>query len=158
MKKQDNLNLDLDAKKLELECEKLKLELEKLRVERFKAWSTAISIGIPLLAVAITVIFGYWSEKQRADTEFQIKAADIITRFQDPFEMKGRARILRTLFPVMLPADFGEKFDDQRFAVPTPPDETLLLRLIVEHQDQKQEIIKMWKQIYPHETRVDNLE
>lgn len=76
---------------------------------------------------------------------------------QNPAEMQGRARILRTIFPQRLPGNFGEDFNAEKYTVSTPSDEKLLLQLLVEHKDQRSEIIRMWRIAYPAETWVEAL-
>lgn len=153
----EDRKLEIEREKLVIEREKLKIEFEKLRVERWKARSTVASIGIPLVVVALTVWVGYQSERTRAETEFNLKAAEIIMAHQNPFEMKGRARILKAIFPQRLPADFGENFSEREYAVPLPANSELLLRLLIEHPDQRAEIIRMWRVAYPDESWVEAL-
>lgn len=98
------------------------------------------------------------NEKQRAEAEFQIKAAEIVTRFQDPDEMKGRALILSQLFPDKLPHDFAESFNpipfrgETHFAIKID-----LLKFIIQNKQHKQEIIQMWKELLPADTWINDI-
>ena len=146
------------------EAKKLEIEMKKLKIERIKAWVTMPSLLASFLAILVTVNLSAKSEENRArseqekaQTEFALKAADTILATHDPYEMKGRARIIKIFFPNRLPEGFGENFDEKRFAVPLYPDEKFLLQMIIEHRDQKQEIIKMWEQMYPEDDRVKKL-
>jgi|GEM_PF-3007472 len=148
---------ELEREKVSIERQKLELEFRKLKIESRKVVFTAGSIAIPLLGVMVTVLVGYLSEHARADTDFQLKAAEIVMAHQNPHEMKGRAGILRTLFPQRLPKDFGENFDDQKYSVPIPSDEKALIQLLVDHKDQRADIIRMWRIAYPNEKWVEDL-
>ncbi|MGB4780553.1 hypothetical protein [Candidatus Methylomirabilis sp.] len=158
MEKQEDKNLDFEAKKLEIEQEKLKIEWEKVRVEQSKKWFTSISIFIPLLVVSISLVASSWYEKQKAEADFRIKAAEIITRFQDPDEMRGRAFILRHLFPDKLPKNFAESFDPSGFRGETHFTTKIdLLKFIIQNKEHKQEIIQMWKELFPKDTWINGI-
>lgn len=70
----EDRKLELEREKVAIEREKLNLEFRKLKVEWWKSAFTVGSIAIPLIVVAATVLFSYWSERARANTEFQLKA------------------------------------------------------------------------------------
>jgi len=115
-----------------------------LRIEKSKKWYTAISIFTPLLVVCVTWIVSVLSEKQSAEAEFLIKAAEIVTRFQDPDEMKGRALILSQLLPDKLPHDFAESFNPRPFRGGTHFAIKIdLLKFIIQNKQHKQEIIQI---------------
>ena len=155
---QQTPNVAADSSKNEIELEKLKIEREKLSVERFKTWFTGGSIVVSFLAALATIIIGIQSESQRAELEFNLKAAEIVTRFQNPDEMQGRAKILARLFPDRLPANFGNAFDPAQFRAGTDPSVKIdLLKLIIDKSDQKEEIIRTWKQLFPADTWINDL-
>ena len=87
MDQQQIPNVEADSKQHEIELEKLRIEREKLTVERFKTWFTGSSIVVSFLAALATIIIGIRSEGKRAELEFNLKAAEIVTRFQNPDEM-----------------------------------------------------------------------
>lgn len=92
-----------------LEKIKLKMDCERVRIERFKAWGTVLSIVIPLLVVTITIIYGVWSENERAKTNFEIKAVEIVMNASSPQSATNKAIVLSELFPDRLPKNFKEK-------------------------------------------------
>ena len=92
-----------------LEKAKLKVEYERLRIEGLKMWGTALSIIIPLLVVTITIIYGVWSENERARTNFEIKAVEIIMNALSPQAARNKTIVLSELFPERLPKNFKEK-------------------------------------------------
>lgn len=92
-----------------LEKLKLKLEYEKLLVERRKTWVTAISIVIPLILGAVTILYGIRSENQRAVSNFEIKAVEIVMNAFSPKAATNKAIVLSELFPDRLPKTFRER-------------------------------------------------
>lgn len=88
---------------------KLKMECDRIRIERFKTWGTVFSIVIPLLVVTITIFYGVWSENERAKTNFEIKAAEIVLNASSPQSATNKAIVLSELFPNRLPKNFKEK-------------------------------------------------
>lgn len=88
---------------------RLKMEHERLRIEQFKMWGTILSIIIPLLIVTITIIYGIWSENERAKTNFEIKAVEIVMNASSPQSATNKAVVLSELFPERLPKNFKEK-------------------------------------------------
>jgi hypothetical protein len=92
-----------------LEKIKLKIDYERIRIDRLKTWLTALSIFVPLLAVAITVGVGVWSENQRGKTSFETKAIEIVLNASSPEAATNKAIVFSELFPGRLPSDFKEK-------------------------------------------------
>lgn len=88
---------------------RLKMEWERIRIERFKAWGTVLSIVIPLLVATITIIYGVWSENERARTNFEIKAVEIVMNATSPQSATNKAIVLSELFPDRLPKNFKDK-------------------------------------------------
>lgn len=92
-----------------LEKMKLKMDYERIRVERLKTWLTVISIVIPLLLGVITVFYGVWSENERARTNFEIKAVEVVMSAKSPTIATHKAIVLYELFPGRLPKNFKDK-------------------------------------------------
>jgi hypothetical protein len=88
---------------------RLKMEFIRTRTERLRAWLTAISIVIPLLLGVGTIIYGVWSENERAKTNFQIKAVEIVLKAESPTIAMNKAIVLYELFPDHLPKNFADK-------------------------------------------------
>lgn len=88
---------------------KLILDHERLIVERQKTWATTISIVIPLILGAMTIIYGIWSENQRAVSSFEIKAVEIVMNASSPKAATNKAIVLSELFPDRLPKSFKER-------------------------------------------------
>lgn len=104
-----NNERDRDLEEIEpLELAKLEMEYKRIEVEKFKAWGTVISISIPLIVAAITVGYGVWSHNNRAQIDFEIKAAEIVMSAKSPQSAANKAEVLSELFPDRLPMNFEE--------------------------------------------------
>ena len=106
MSKTANSELDIERriaiKKIELEQQKLEVERKKLEVEKIKARWTGLSILIPLLIVAITLVANSYFQKEQAEREFKIQAAQTVMDTDRADTVKNRAEALATLFPEYL--------------------------------------------------------
>jgi hypothetical protein len=85
------------------------MDYERTVTERRKTWITAFSIVIPLILGAVTIWYGIWTENQRATSEFQIKAVEIVMNASSPAAATNKAIVLTELFPERLPKSFREK-------------------------------------------------
>ncbi len=135
-----------------LEIERLKLERERVKIEWFKAWWTGFSILIPLLIAAGTLYFNAKSQQEQARVDFKLKAVEITLNASSPTEAKNKAEAMAKLFPNDLPADFAKNFDVTEYGAPKISDsKKALLTLIIEHPEQRNEIIDMWIAIAPYD-------
>ena len=118
----DDLNdaLSIDKWKLKIEYKKMLAEYEKMAVERRKAWITAISIIVPLFVGAGTILYGIWSENERAASNFEIKAIEIVMNASSPEAATNKTIVLSELFPDRLPKTFKERMVAM-YGLPTQP-------------------------------------
>jgi len=141
--------------KLDVEREKLALEFKRLAVEKSKARWSAITIFIPLLIGAMTLVFNSWSQLQQAKSDFQLKAVEIVMAMETPTGTKNKAGALVELFPGRFGDEFREfvaEFDPGLFGVRSDSDEKRdLLQLLVQHPDRKEEILWMWMTLFPED-------
>lgn len=118
---------------VDLEQRKLEIEEQKLKVERIKAWTGNASIVLSLLIAGATISVGIWSQyqqsklqlalqeeqtknqsiiqKQQAESQFELKAAEIVMNSNRPIETLNKAKALQNLFPKHLPDHFAASFD-----------------------------------------------
>ena len=158
MKEPESAQLKSDYSKLDIEQQKLALEYEKLKLERFKAIWTGISIFIPLLIAVGTIFFNAKNQAEQAQIDFQLKAAEIVMNSSGPSEAKGKAEAMVALFPDYIPADFAKSFVPLDYgSSKISASQKALLDLIVEHPDQRNEIIDMWLAVAPYDTWAENL-
>jgi hypothetical protein len=151
---------DLERERMDLERQRILLEQERLKVDRFKSWWTGISILIPLLVAAVTVAFNTWSQVQQAQSEFELKAAEIVMNASGPAEARNKARALAALFPDRLSenfAGFAEAFDPDLYGGPDAEVKKELLRWIIANPEQKQEIVEMWVEVFPDDEWANDL-
>lgn len=90
---------------------RLLLEQEKITAERIKSWSTAVSIFIPLLVAALTILYNVRIQAERARTDFELKAAEIVMSAESPAAAGNKATVLVELFPERLSPRFREVFE-----------------------------------------------
>lgn len=146
---------DLELQKLRLENDKVQLERDKLAVEKEKAKWTALSIIVSALAALLTVAFGIWSQYQQAQSQFEIKAAEIVLKTGSAIEARDTARALSSILPARLPPNFAESFDPNK--VPgLGPDiisaKIELPRMLPGKSEQKRkEIVGLWKTLFPED-------
>lgn len=144
---------------LKIEQEKLETERAKLELERSKAKWTVASIFVPLLIAALSLAYNTVSQIQQAHNDFELKAAEIVLSTEGPTGALNKARALVALFPGRLSNDFAQSFDPKLYmGIKTAEGKMQLLTLISEHPEQKQEIIHMWKQLFPADDWIENLE
>jgi hypothetical protein len=90
----------------------LALEIKKVKKDRYKGWVTLISILIPLIIAAITIIKAVWLQNERAKIDFTIKITEFIMHAPSMEIAREKAIILYTLFPDYLPRNFDSKMTD----------------------------------------------
>jgi hypothetical protein len=147
----DQEKIKIEREKMEIEREKIRLENEKLAIERSKTKWTVASIFIPLLIGALSIAYSAYSQVQQARYDFELKVAELVMSSENPTGSMNRARAIQALFPERLPDKFAASFDPKLYSVPKTSDSSKkeLLKLIVEHPDQKQEIIELWSLLFP---------
>lgn len=138
---------------LEIEREKISIEREKLVVERYKARWSAVSVAVPLLAIAATVLLGYWGQYQKSRDDFALKAAEILLQGDNPIVTKNKATALQTLFPDHLPIDFAESFDPDNYTGEgdTLPSQKELIKLMASKPENAAQILSMWQAMFPED-------
>jgi hypothetical protein len=150
----------MDDREEAIEREKLTLEREKLKLERFKAWWTGMSVLVSVLIGATTIWFGVWTQRktaelqlevqrQSAQAQFEIKAAEIAMNTDNPDVTKGKSIALTQLFPNRLTPAFAKQFENEAFAPDEIASKKELLRLLATKPDQRAQIIKDWGRLFP---------
>jgi hypothetical protein len=159
MEPQQANNSEEQEPRYDLEVEKLKLEKEKLKVERMKAIWSAISIVVPLIAATATIFYGIWSQRQQASSQFEIKAAELVMSTESPLQAKDKAKALRALFPDRISQEFCDSFNPGNFPNYSPDiigaKQELLRMLVGKSQKEKQEILSVWKKLFPDDNTAE---
>lgn len=90
---------------------RLLLECEKQRIERFKSWSLAVSVLVPLLIAVFTAAYNVQLQDKRAKIDFELKAAEIVMTASSPKAATNKAKVLTELFPDRLSSRFENTFE-----------------------------------------------
>jgi hypothetical protein len=106
---------DIEDAKLEIERQKLAIERQKLDLEIVKAKWTSLSIIVPVIVVAATIVWGMIATRTQADLTFRLEAAKSVMAAETFGEQVSRAAFLRDNFPDELGSDFLKKLDIQAF-------------------------------------------
>ncbi|HWH81294.1 MAG TPA: hypothetical protein VNU71_03565 [Burkholderiaceae bacterium] len=144
-----------ELKHLELERRSQQLEIENLALERDKAKWISVSVFVPAMAAILTFGLGIWSQRQQAQSQFEIKAAELVLKAGSVAEAKANAAALVALFGDRLPPDFGKTFDEEKleaFGADIVAAKTELLKLFSDRGmkcEQKLAAIDLWKQLFP---------
>ena len=159
IEKADNKNIEL--KRLEIENQKLIIETEKLKIEKSKQFWTILIGTLPLLGVILTIIYGIYVQSDNEENQFKLKAAEIIFNTSDAYEARVRADMLIKTFPNELPEDFSKSFNPDSLEILDTYEmasKKEVIRLIASHPENKTEIIKCWKQMFPGDEWIKDLE
>lgn len=159
--KRDEINFKREQ--LRLDRERLELEKEKLKMEREMRRWTVLSILIPLIIVAFTVIASNLNQARQAKIDFALKAAEIIINSDGPSEVPNRMRALMALFPDQFPPDFPqivEAFDPSLFSSGEPSYDNKMnfIRLMGDYYENRDEMLTMYKQLFPGSNIVEAIE
>jgi hypothetical protein len=155
-----------------IEQRKLEIEEEKVQVERQKAWWSAASTIVPLLAALGTLIYSVWSfrkqseqtaklqkeaaietaklQNESAKLQFEIKAAEIAFSGKTPEAVKNRANVLKTIFGDRLPKNFPPTFDPKTYGggKESPEEKMFFLELLLKYPGKEAETIKGWEMLF----------
>lgn len=146
---------DLDYQRFEFDKHRFEIEQQQqakaLETENIKAFLTAASVIVPLLAVVATILFTVISQRQQAQIAFELKVAELaMTGSRDGYALKNKAQALTVMFRKRLPEDFAAKFDNQGFGFGSSKDQKLeLLKLVADKLPDDQAILRAWKGTYP---------
>jgi hypothetical protein len=129
------------------------LEYRKLRLEWVKAILTAIAIAAPLG-------FGFRSLKKQAQTSFELKAAELLLNSKTPGQLEAKAKVLLRMFAGRLPKDFQTAvgdFKSEEFSGPGQEWKLELFKALNSPQTTRQEVIEIWKKIFPNDSWIERL-
>lgn len=144
-----------------LEREKIELEREKLKVERQKTQWAAVGSIIPIVVALGTIVYGIWSLRATAQSQFETKVAELALAAPDPDAAKARAQILAVWFQDSLPKDMNarlESFKPEDFGNPDADSKKELFKAIAEHPDKRNELIETWKALFPDDSWIESLD
>jgi flagellar biosynthesis/type III secretory pathway M-ring protein FliF/YscJ len=145
---------------------------EESRRTNLTAGTLFVSIFVPLTVAAVTFASASCNQKEQAEAQlklqeeqannqFELKAAEIVMTSDNPKITYNKARAMRALFPGHFPPDFAATFNPDEFSSNEAgiiQSKKELLNLLAEHPDQRKQIIDTWKQLFPEDEWVKELE
>lgn len=157
--------LALDRDRLEFEKQKFvvetKRENDKLENEKTKAYWSAISTIVPIIAALLTLGYSVYSfrrqsseaarlQNETAKLQFEIKAAEIAFTGKTPKAVENRGRVLKKIFGKRLPEDFPAPFDAAELGggKETPAEKITFLDLLLKHPGKEQHIFNLWNALF----------
>ncbi len=142
----------LKERELQIEEQKIALEREKLLVEHVKARWAAVAAVLPIVAALGTIIYGVWSLRETAITQFQMKLAEIALSAPDPGQAQNRARIVANWFRGSFPTDVQQRlqnFKPEEYGNVDADSKKELFKAIAQHPDHGMELVAAWKVLFP---------
>lgn len=145
-----------------LEDQKLQIERKKLDFEQSRIRWTALATVAPFIGVLLTIGVSMWSvnrqvkqqalqQKEAADLQFELKAAEILFAGKTPLAVQNRGKALKALFGKRLPNNFADSYDPTEIVarVHDPETKKFFLELLLNHSDKQVQIIQLWKDLFP---------
>jgi hypothetical protein len=144
--------MDYEAEKIAIERDKLDFEKTKLASEEKRATWTKISVGVPLFAVLATVVFGFWSTREQAKSQFKLEIAKAVMSAPTIAEGFDRLRLVKGFFP----ADAADvvmelSVEDKRSDAFVVPSQRELFRAMVAHDMKPRQILDLYKALFPED-------
>ena len=151
-----NAHSDIEREKLAFEAAKweqtLILEREKLALERRNSLLSPLSLVIPLLVVALTIVANTRAQEGADRAAFQLKVTEVILQARSVTESSNRADGLAALFPERLPPEFSKRLEPLKAKLRQNWDKRGLLDiLIASPRERRREILELWLLFYPND-------
>jgi hypothetical protein len=148
-----------EAKFQELEAKKLavmqEVEQKKLDLERHKAKWTTISVFVTALSIlgsvtiaGLTIVKSQALQNQAADTQFSLKAADLVLQSDDPEVNASKALRFQQLFPGRVPDDWAKNFNWKTHAVENDDMKREVAKVLADHPKQAAQIIATYRALF----------
>ena len=158
MPKRKEMNIELE--KLLIEKERIHLEQERFlfdkkrnRDENRFRYATVFSFLVPLLVVAITIYFSISNQNKQTQSDFILRAAEVVTNSNSPAEAQNKLKALEYLFPNLLPKNFSDilsKFEATDYTEgPSYDNKMNFLNLMANSGASTDEILEMYKKLFP---------
>jgi hypothetical protein len=156
-----------EAQARELEIKKLgfsqHVEEMKLELERHKAKWVVVSVFVTALSIlgsvsvaGFTILQSQRLQSQVVDTQFSLKAADLVLQSDDPAVNADKAKRFQELFPRRVPTDWSTHFDWKEHAMENDDMKAQLAKLLAEHPRQSKQIIATYRTLFVDDPTVQN--
>ncbi len=152
----------------------LEIEQAKLELEERKAWISALTTTVPLVAGFMSISFGAWSiyqqaklqretRKEQSQLQLELKIAEIVLNSKNPVEVRNRARTMKALIGRHFPKDFEElitSFNPEEY---TGGGESASVKIdfwktLVEHSGSEHQALELWRHLFPKDPWIERVE
>ena len=169
----------MDPMEREIEDRKLALDERRVQIEERQArhgfW-TRLVVLVPVVVALMVFAGGIVTQRlnsrdaltlqeEQAQDSFELKVAEIVMDTESAFGARNRAIAVGELFPDRLGATFARSFDPERASNTQARLDNQrvaakkeLLKLIVEHPDERRQVIGTWRQLFPDDEWLRALE
>jgi hypothetical protein len=143
---------ELEAKKLaimqEIEQKKSDLERNKAKWTTISVFVTALSILGSVTIAGLTIVKSQALQNQAADTQFSLKAADLVLQSDDPEVNASKAARFQELFPGRVPHDWAKDFNWKTHAVENDDMKREVAKVLADHPKQAAQIIATYRALF----------
>jgi hypothetical protein len=151
---------DLETKQLafthEIEQKKLDLEKRKAKWTAISVFVTALSILGSVTVAGFTILESQRLQNQAAETQFALKAADLVLQSDDPEVNENKKIRFEQLFPDRVPPMWANNFDWRKYAVESDEMKREVAKLLTEHPAQAPQIIALYKTLFTDDPTVQS--
>ncbi len=157
-KEREHKALGLEIKRLEsihhIEGKKMDLERRKAKWAAISVFVTAIAILGSVMVAAFTILESQRLQNQAAETQFSLKAADLVLQSDDPEVNQDKAFRFQQLFPGRVPKDWAKNFNWKEHAFENNDMKREVAKLLAEHPDRSRQIIATYKTLFADDPTV----
>jgi hypothetical protein len=104
--------------------------------------------------------FGFRSLKKQSQTSFELKAAELLLNSKTPGQLEAKGKVLRKLFSGWIPKDFETavaEFNSGDLSGPGQEWKLELFKAINTAPDKRQEVVDLWKKIFPNDQWIERM-
>lgn len=156
---------ELEVEKSAFEKQKLKsteeIEDRKLSQEKRKNVWTVISVVIAFASILASVIIGTGNiveserlQNQATDTQFALKAAEIVLQSDDPSINQDKANRFQELYPDRLPKDWAKNFKWEKHASENEDIKREVAKVIADHPERCSKTVGTYQQLFQNDPYV----
>jgi len=146
---------ELDHSREVFEFEKAKWA-ESQQLEKRRTWLNGVSVGIPIIILAFTILFGLYQDKLGRDQEMRLKVAESVINSDSPLGSRNRIAVLSALFPEEVVDEYLQSADAAiAKTISSGPDSKRLLELLagVKSTSERKDLLRMWLILYPRDRK-----
>jgi hypothetical protein len=142
------------ASEQEIERNKLDLEKRKAKWAVISVFVTAFSILGSVTVAGLTIVESHRLQNQAAETQFALKAADLVLQSDDPVVNQDKASRFQELVPDRVPAKWGENYNANDHVSENDEFKREVAKLLTEHPDRFDQIIATYRTLFANDKTV----